>query len=359
MENYFYKNLYEILGITPDANEKEIKSAYRAMARKYHPDLNKGDEIFAKKFKEITAAYEVLNDKDKKKLYDTFKGYDKPKVNYKKTQQTTSSTTRAQADKEYKKAKEQNASFSDVFNNILEGLFEDKTKSQSSTTQNRKKRETKKKQIKNGTDITLDITLNYEEALKGTNRTVNIMHTEICPNCQGKMFINESKCPLCGGSGETSIHKKINVKIPKNIKQNAKIRIANEGNRGQNGGKNGDVYLIVKIENNSKYKYDGLNVFYELPIQPHEAVLGAEIPISTPQGNLSIKIPAKTNNGQKFRLSAHGLKNDEGKYGDFVVIVKIDVPKNISEEELELYEKLAKISKENIRISEEYNTKGT
>ena len=106
MENYFYKNLYEILGITPDANEKEIKSAYRAMARKYHPDLNKGDEIFAKKFKEITAAYEVLNDKDKKKLYDTFKGYDKPKVNYKKTQQTTSSTTRAQADKEYKKAKE-------------------------------------------------------------------------------------------------------------------------------------------------------------------------------------------------------------------------------------------------------------
>ncbi len=340
MDNYFYKNLYEILGIEPTDDIAKIKSAYRVMARKYHPDLNDGNEYFVAKFKEITQACEILTDKDKKKLYDTFKGYNKP---------TRPKTTQKEAQKAYKQAEQktksfsqekntkknhqgQNTSFSDVLTDIMDGLFGANT--QKAT----------KKVAQNGTDITTEIVISYIEALNGTNRTVNILHSDICPSCEGKKFINGAKCPLCNGSGESSIHKKINVKIPKNIKENAKIRIPNEGNRGLNGGKNGDVYLIVKIENDEKYSYDGLNVFFEEIIFPHEALLGAEIDVETPQGKVSMKIPSGTHQGQKFRLSSHGVKNNEGKIGDAIVTVRIDIPNDLSEQEKELYKQISKIN---------------
>lgn len=371
MNNYFYKNLYEILGIEPTDEEAKIKAAYRAMARKYHPDLHTNDEIFVAKFKEITEAYEILTDKSKKALYDSFKGFNKKEnseeTNYSgaarsnqagrayknaansktssgksETSQSYSSYGHSQEyDQKVKEASTKN-SFSEVFNDILEGLFKDKHSKQST------KEQSPRKQAANGTDITSEVTISYMEAITGTHRTVNILHTEVCPNCQGKMFINGAQCPLCKGSGETSIHKKINVKIPKNIKQNAKIRIANEGNRGRNGGKNGDVYLIVKIENDSKYTFDGLNASFEVPIQPHEAVFGTDISVITPQGAVVMKIPANTSSGQKFRLSSHGLK-DGSKIGDAIVTVRIDLPRELSDEELALYKKLSEISKSVLR----------
>lgn len=336
------KNLYEILEISSSASNSAIKSAYRRLARKFHPDLNGGDEICEKKFKEITEAYEILSDAEKKKNYDILKGF----------YRETSYSKFNEANKAYKKTKNEEEelkkhsdSFSSIFNDILEGF-----KQTTSSTKNQTFK-TKQTPPERGGDVNTDVLITISEALQGTTRTVNILHTEVCPNCQGKLFLNGAKCPLCKGLGEQSIHKKLNVKIPANVKDGSKIRIANEGNRGYNGGKNGDLYLNIKIENNSSFKYDGLNVLCTLPITPFEAVLGASIDVNTPTGKVTMKITPNTHSGQKFRLSGQGLGQGSkfGKKGDMIVTVNIEIPSKLSDEEIELYKKLKNISKGSVR----------
>jgi len=333
------KNLYAILEIPSSASDSAIKSAYRKLARKYHPDLNSGDALCIKKFKEISEAYEILSDADKKKNYDLLRGY------YKETSQAKFS----EAEKAYKQAREEDQKkqkepegFSNIFNDILEGF--------KNTTSSARNQQFKTKQVRpeRGGDINADVKITISEAKDGTSRTINILHTEICPNCEGRTFANGAKCPLCKGLGEQSIHKKLNVKIPANVKHGSKIRIANEGNKGYNGGKNGDLYLNIKIDGNSRFKYEGQNALCTIPITPYEAVLGASIEIPTPTGKVSMKILPNTHSGQKFRLAGQGLAYN-GKTGDMIVTVTIEIPKTLSREEIKLYEKLRDTTKTDIR----------
>ena len=330
------KNLYEILEISSTSTASVIKSAYRKLARKYHPDLNSGDASCIKKFKEITEAYEILSDEEKKKNYDLLRGF----------YTENSQAKRNEAQKAYKETlneEKHKEGFSSVFSDILEGF-------KNTTSSSRQNFKTKQARPEKGNDVNTDITITILEALEGTTKTINILHTEVCPNCEGKVFLNGAKCPLCKGLGEQTIHKKLTVKIPAGIKHGSKIRIANEGNTGYNGGKNGDLYLNIKVENNSIFKYDGLNVLCTIPITPFEAVLGASIEILTPTGKIMMKITPNTHSGQKFRLSEQGLEQGEKK-GDIIVTVNIEVPKNPSEKELELYRKLRDITKNDIRES--------
>ena len=178
------------------------------------------------------------------------------------------------------------------------------------------------------------------ESIEGTTRTINILHSEPCPKCHGRKFANGSICAYCKGVGEISVHKKLSVRIPENVKQGAKIRIAGEGNQGFNGGKNGDLYLIVKIDtDNSPFKYDGLNILQTVPVEPYEAVLGSKINVKTQNGQVSMKLMSGTMNGQKYRLAKQGLEKD-GQKGDMIVTISIEIPKNLSKEEVILYEKL-------------------
>lgn len=335
------KNLYEILEVSTSASAVTIKSAYRKLARKYHPDLNGGDDLCIRKFKEVTEAYEILSNIEKKRNYDILRGFNHQSSNVKFKE-----ANKAYQENLKERTNTKDEAISNIFNDILEGF---KKTTSSSSKQSFK---TKQPNPQRGRDVFTDVSISVLESIDGTARTINIVHTEPCHKCLGKTFLNGAKCTLCAGMGEESVHKKLNVKIPSGVKNGSKIRIANEGNKGLNGGRNGDLYLNIKIENNnSKFKYEGLNILCTVPITPFEAVLGATIEIPSPNGKVSMKITPNTKSGQKFRLSGQGLESGDkfGKKGDMIVIVNIDVRKNPSKEEIELYKKLRDITKTNIR----------
>lgn len=330
------KNYYSILGVTPDSSDAEIKSAYRKLARKYHPDVN---PYGTARFKDITEAYETLSDAKKRIQYDTVNGFFKSSP--KQEKQHTSSE---KAGSEYKKQtfgqhhtepKMSKEEFSKKINDIFEEFSKPKPKKE-------------KNAPKRGEDLYEDISITIKEAVNGAERVINVMHSSACPNCKGRKFINGSLCHVCNGSGEKAEHKKITVKIPKNVRNGTKLRISHEGGSGLNGGKNGDLYLKIKIEPNNRMAFEGNNIIYNVPITPFEAVLGGSISVPAFDASLKLKIPPKTHSGQKFRLTGQGLKQNN-KSGDMIVIVHIEIPCSLSDDEIRLYEKLRKLSTQNIR----------
>lgn len=342
------KNYYEILGVNSDATAEELKSAYRRLARTYHPDI--AGESGVEKFKEVTEAYETLSDETKRKRYDILRGI----FNYNKS--TKDKTTQREAQKAYRQSKNQEdiireanktnqktskessqaQDFSNILNDFIDG-FKSQQKNKKTTTH----------RPVNGDDIVTDVVITMPEAISGVSKTVNILSSYECTNCHGRPFANGMNCPVCDGTGVVSQHKKITVKIPANVKPNSKIRIPSEGNSGMYGGKNGDLYLNVVIENNSNFKYDDLNVLFTIPITPPEAVLGTTINVPTTNGNVLMKIMPKTSSGQKYRLAGQGLTKN-GKTGDMIVTVNIEIPQNLSDAEIALYQKLKDFSKEKV-----------
>ncbi len=339
MTNYYNKDLYKVLNLTYEASKEEIKSSYRKLVRIYHPDVSP-QSADVNKFKEIKEAYDVLIDDEARQKYDVLHGYFREKLE-KEVNKTNHKNKYDEFIKNAKEKSQQPQSFTKSFNDALDSLFKNSNV--------RSKKDIKSAPI-NGSDISLELSVSCFEAISGTNRKINILHTEPCPNCEGRIFINGSKCSMCAGSGIVSLQKKINVKIPQGVKQGAKIRIRNEGNKGLNGGKNGDLYLIINIEKNPYYEIEGTNVLCNLPVTPFEAVLGAEISIPATDGNISVKIPPMTSSGQKLKLEGAGVYNkSKTKKGDMIVTVYIKLPKNFSAKELELYNELKNLSSVDIR----------
>ncbi len=339
------KNYYEILEVAIGCDEVELKTAYRRLARKFHPDVC-GDDG---RFKDISKAYDVLSDKQKRLQYDTVNGFFKSAK--------TSSAKKESYQSEPQRAKSESseeATASKLFTDAINEMFNEYVKASGSKRKPTSKKE--KPAPKNGTDVYADVSVTFKDSIEGTTRTVNVLHTHTCPKCQGRKFINKALCPECDGKGEANKHKKISVTIPAGIKNGGKLRIKGEGNEGSNGGKNGDLYLIVKIEGCSRIKYEGADIHYSVPITPFEAALGADIEIPFFGGNISLKIPPHTHSGQKFRLAGQGGVNVKdksnlgaGKSGDMIVTVCIEIPSSLSDDETRLYEKLRKASTCDIR----------
>ena len=322
------KDYYKILDIAENSTEVEIKSAYRKLARKFHPDVAGATSEAISRFKDINEVYDTLMDKKRRCEYDALR----------RLYSYASGSTAKESDK--KKDPEQASQVKTTLNTF----WEDFVKYQ------RQKEVKSTPQPENGSDITTEVSITLSEAVNGTAKKVNILHTKPCPQCNGRKFVNGGKCQACNGSGNISEHKKLTVKIPANIKNGYRIRIAGEGNQGVHGGRNGNLYLLIKIENNSDFKYDGINVFKTIPITPFEAVLGAEVEVPVVAGKVTMKILPNTKSGQKFRLQGQGLVKN-GIAGDLIVTVEIQIPEKISEAEKDLYRKLAKLSTMDIRKS--------
>lgn len=360
------KNYYEILGVSPESSFSEIKTAFRRLARKYHPDVNKEPQS-VQKFKDITEAYEILSDEAKRKEYNAFRGYCSFSENSKKSE-NFSSTSSCKSSKSCEKEFEQkNADdiksqkkpeyasdrtfkqtnskrayefkndkpLKDVINDIFDGISKQKKE---------------KLQPKNGEDINAETLISLEESIKGCERVVNVLHREICPNCGGRRFINGAKCSVCNGAGEFEQYKKITVKIPPQTKNGTRLRIIKEGNPGFNGGVAGNLYLTVKVRPDNNFEIIGNDIFYHVPLTPFEAVLGGKIEVPVFDGKVMLSVPPMTRTGQKFRLKGEGLKTNN-KFGDMIITVEIQLPKSLSDDEVKLYEKLKKLSHGNIRDS--------
>ena len=223
MANYYNKDLYKILDIPIDASNDDIKTAYRKLVHIYHPDVS-GSNSDTNKFKEIQEAYEILSSASKRKKYDALHGFFKEKIKKDLEFKEQKKDKYSSYIKKAKKNASKSEPFSKSINQALDNLF---------MAQKQKVGYSDLKQPKNGEDINIDLSITMLEAMNGTNRKVNILHTQPCPHCEGRKFINETQCPMCNGTGQLSLQKKINVKIPKGITQGAKVRVKKEGNKGR------------------------------------------------------------------------------------------------------------------------------
>lgn len=301
-----FKDYYKILGLdTNKVTMDKIKSAYREQAKKYHPDVNVGDRLSEERFKDINEAYRVLSNQVSKRKYDrmwnTHVGNKKKKAEY----------------EESKRSKD--AVFSDFFNMFFGNI-------KINEDENKEVKEKKKAPVK-GENVETAITISVAEAFYGATKKVSLRTID------GKM-------------------KTFTIKVPEGIRDNEKIRLIGQGKIGQNGGKNGDLLIKIQIQSDNKFKLYGYDLYTNLYLTPWEAALGTRVNLEGIDDTVAIYIPAGIQSGERLRIPGKGYKDGKGGRGDLTAKVKIMVPKQLTEEEKELYEKMKEISNFNPRAKQ-------
>ncbi|MDR2105294.1 MAG: DnaJ domain-containing protein [Deferribacteraceae bacterium] len=328
-------NYYEVLGVSKTASQEEIKKAYRLLARKYHPDVNKSDKDAETKFKEVSEAYATLSDPDKKAQYDAV-GHD-------------AFTSSGQG------YNFNNMNFEDLKNfnfggfsmdDILGGLFGGGRK--------------KRRASSNGEDIHYKLRVSFSDVIHGKVCEFDLNRTKSCPKCKGEggaripcpvcegmgytkggafgmerckhcngaQTIPKNQCTVCGGKGVVHVTEHIRVNIPAGVDASSKVRLAGKGNAGLNGGGDGDLIITPIIETHPIYTRNGADLSLTVDIDIFEAALGAKITVPTPYGPVNLNIPPATQEGQKFRLKGKGIPRTRGGgVGDLYVLAHIIVPK--------------------------------
>ncbi len=358
------RDYYEVLGVSKDASESEIKSAFRKLAKKYHPDLNKDDPTAADKFKEAQEAYEVLSDEQKRKQYDQFGhagvnnnggfggfggaggyGFDASDID-----------------------------LGDIFDSFFGGGFGGGF-SQSRTNTSQRKR--------TGSDVLKRIKISFEEAIYGCKKDLELdvvencetcngtgglnektcskchgsgtitteQHTILgsflskttCPDCHGSGKTYEKKCPDCHGNGQIRKHKTITINIPAGIDTGDRLRVAKKGNPGSNGGEPGDLYLEFVVPEHKYFKREKDDIYLEVPITITEAILGCKKEIPTLYGVIKLNVPSATNSGDIQRIKGKGVDNKaKHSKGNMYITFKVITPKRLSRDQKKLIEQLSK-----------------
>jgi len=347
------KDYYEVLGVSKGASQDEIKSAFRKLAKKYHPDVSKEPDAEAK-FKEAQEAYAVLSDEQKRKQYDQFGhaafqggaggaggfgGFDFSGFDY-----------------------------GDIFDNIFGGF------GGFGNTRSRNR-------AAKGSDSLIRMKLSFEEAVYGTKKDIDLdvtvdcddchgkggfdeatcdkchgsgtitseQHTifgsflskTTCPNCNGKGKSYKKRCNSCNGTGKIREHQSVEVKVPSGVDSGNRLRLSGKGGAGINGGPNGDLYIEFIVSDHEFYVRDDDDIYIEVPITITEAVLGTKKEVPTLHGNVNLTIPAGSESGDKHRIKGKGVHNDYTHHkGDMYIVLKIVTPKKLSKEQKKLLESL-------------------
>lgn len=355
---------YELLGVGKNASKDEIKKAFRQMARKYHPDVNKAPDA-AEKFKEIGKAYETLSDDNKREIYDRY-GED----GLKNAGFNTSAFDMGDID------------LSDIFSSFFGGFggFSSYEEDASAPTR--------------GEDLRYDIEIDFLESCFGLEREIKIQHLEpcekcnstgidknakeqtcptckgrgrvqkstrtmlgsftsvtTCPNCHGTGINPKAFCKTCNGVGAVQKEKKIKLKIPHGIDHGAKIRYANEGNAGRRGGRAGDLYVVVHVKSSKEFSREGFDIYSQLTVSTPQAVLGDDVLVNTIHGETIAKVPKGAQNGEMITLKGQGVPyfGSDTKKGNHYIKINIETPQKLSVEEEKLYKELFILSKKQDR----------
>ena len=342
------QDFYDVLGVSKEVDSNSLKSAYRRLAMKYHPDRNPGDSEAEKKFKEISEAYEVLSNPEKKAAYDQY-GHD-------------AFTGPGGGQGGFSEGFGSGfGSFSDIF----EDFFGDATGQRNN------------ERLKMGEDLKYEMSITLRDAYLGVKKEISYDTLVSCTSCSGTgsenkdgigscgscrgsgrirasqgFFTVERTCPACGGSGQVITdpcrecngegrqrkNKNIEVSIPAGVEEGSRIRLAGEGTAGQNGAEDGDLYIFISIVSHELFDRDGTNIFCNVPISIYEASLGGSVEVPTVSGGRAkVKIPAGTQSGDQLRLSGKGMPALRSvSFGDMIITLNVEIPKNLSQKQKEL-----------------------
>jgi molecular chaperone DnaJ/curved DNA-binding protein len=341
-----YKDYYNILGVKKAASEKEIKSAFRKLARKYHPDLNPNDREAEAKFKEVNEAYQVLSDPEKRKKYDQF-GADWDR--YQHTQGAPGGFDFSRYAQSYGDGGGVRFTTGDAgdFSDFFEMLF---GRGARSTTGNPFYTGGRVRTMPRvGDDYEQGIDVSMGEAFTGTQRILQMDAPEICPTCNGTGVTANKVCPTCDGSGTLSRTRRLEVKIPAGVHTGSRIRVAGEGGQGSGGGTKGDLYLKVNVQPNARFERKGDDLYTTVQAPLYTAILGGEVEVPTPRGTrLALKIPAGTQNGRTFKLTGQGMPQlkQPDRRGDLYARIDVQLPTELGDREKQLYGELQRIYNE-------------
>ena len=331
-----YKDYYAILGVPKNAPEKDIKSAYRKLARKWHPDANPDNARQAEeKFKDIQEAYEVLNDPEKRKKYD-FLGSDWQRA-----------AREADQHRSYRQAQGADfgnfggfgaggnaggtSGFSDFFDMFFSGIGRQRAAgSPFGSSQQR------------GEDLESTIELSLHDAFEGGKKSVTLQVEDLCPRCHGSGTDRNRICPQCHGTGRVRETKRFDVTLPRGVRDGQRIRLAGQGASGPGGGARGDLYLVVHLAGNDRYERKGDDLYLDLPVSIYDLILGGEVRVPTMTGDVTMTIPPGTQNNKMLRLSGKGMpKLKDGGYGDEYVRLIGQLPTDLTDKEQKLFRELA------------------
>lgn len=355
-------DFYILLGLERGATLNDIKRAYKRLARRYHPDINPGDRLAEAHFRRIAEAYETLSDPDRRRRYDAhgtatrvdpsqtfgFEGFD--------------FSTRVSGDDA--------PTFGDLFAEVFQtrGGAEDRAE--------------------RGVDLHHTLSLTFEEALKGGQRTIAVTRQERCRTCRGSGWTNvpetrcvhchgsgvlksarghmvfskpcahcggtgrvgQTRCRACGGQQVEMRAETLTINVPAGLADGARIRVPSKGHVGRNGGEHGDLYIDVRVAPHPIFRRDGDDVHVVVPIAVHEAALGAKVEVPAPEGTARLRVPPGTQSGQRFRLRERGIPSPrDGRRGDLVVEVRLVLPRLLDERSKELLREFGRINGADVR----------
>lgn len=360
------KDYYEILGINKSATDSEIKSAFRKLAKEYHPDVSK-DPNAEQKFKELQEAYAVLSDESKRKQYDQF-GHD-----------AFSEAGGFGGGFDFS-----GFDFGDIFSDIFGSSFGFGGRGNYNS------------RSRKGQDVAININLSFDESAFGTEKTIKLdiddncsdcdghgghgekscdrchgsgtitaeqrtilgtyLTKTTCPNCNGKGYSYDKTCSKCRGQGRLKTNKEIVVKVPAGVDEDSQLRLPGKGNKGYNGGPNGDIYIGFTIDKHPLFERRDNDIYLELPVTVTEAILGTKKEIPTLYGDVVLTVPAGTQSQTKMILKDKGITNVSSKRkGNMYVIVNVVIPSKINRKQKEIVEALSKTPLDNHDLFNKYS----